>query len=816
MIFALVIFNSITLILILALIVLAAYWFARRMGWIFSNRRGRFLPKTAHSASRTARFVEAIVLGIVGFAMIAVAATTTSTGGYMLELDKLAPDYAKVNVIMFVCALAGFGVAVVIALLGRTVAGTITLGIVLIAYGTVLNGPRRAGAWDAPESMLKSAVHYTIDLSGVNVEGAELWVNGVYLGKAPYISTLEEFLSKVPYWPQEPKDYETDKVEIPEYRLDGVSNSIYHRWIRFQVPGKGAEWNFYYARVRYAGEWGLHGGGGGGGMTNSYANSNVDVFFPDRQKRLDALLNKARLADYRVGDDWYKALETYNEDGWLALDNAAVKEPGMKKVMNDWASRRYKLDKVVDEESAWRSFQRICDEAESRQWYLTGSLAGHAVELLVPKLPQDRLVEKAVKIIRNSNTFGYTQWTLNGRLVFGLNKGPGFISLGKAGSSYNYSGTGDGQFPVIGFPVAHAIWKLNDRLVAEKAASPNIIQQRIVPEIIRQYYNTGQDIPMLIAAYFGGPVIDTFLLRQNWNAPSDPPWKDCFYFYGSQVNKWLYLLTYLNDDAGLQFRRKHVDLVMTLADKLCEGPVGGFEQKHIDFIFSEPWLAKEYWPRFAKLVRQKPFFEPLKTQWQYLLKMGDSATAEMFVQAWKETKIDYSEFMFSVPLLKRFDRKTGQKVVDSLVEEIQKHPDNLGNVPENLKKEMIKQLQTPSWEHDPQNVFETLKKGSQPDRDLLVKNLPLWLEQTQPDSPLVAMLAKADDPKLRALALGALQAYPTAEHQALLQQLLKDPDSIVREAAEKVSQELKVLAEADPRQYASDYSSAAEKAPSGK
>ncbi|MGD0519103.1 MAG: hypothetical protein ABSA26_16330 [Thermoguttaceae bacterium] len=745
-------------------------------------------------------------------------------------LGQLRPECALTQAIRFACVVAGAGIAIIGALSGRTLAGTIVLVVVLIGYGYVVMGNRYGGYDKMAE---KPAVHYTIDLSGVNVDGAELWVNGVYLGKTPYIATVDEFISKVPYWPEQPKDYDTDNVAIPEYQQDGVSASTYYRWIKFQspvvvwagslvTPLPLADWRTYYARVRYAGEWGLHGGGGGGGMTNYYADSEVNVFFPERQKRLDALLNKARLTDYRVWDDWYKAMETYNEDGWIALDNAVGKEPGMKKVMDDWASRRYQLDKVVDEESAWQTFQRICDEAKSREWYLTASLAGHAVEILVPKLPQDRLVEKTVKIIRNSDTFDYTQWTLNGRLVFGINQGPGFVSLGKAGSMYN-SGSVEGQFPVSGFPVngfpvAHAIWKLNDRLVAEKAASPNIIQLRIVPEIIRRFYRKpSSDAPMLIATHFGGPAIDTLLQRQSRHFDRLNLWDDIS----------LYYIVYLKDEVGQKYRHDYAWSIMSSADWRCEKTSSLHDlPDQIDFIFVEPWLAKEYWPHFAKLIRQEPsserlirqkqFFNPLKTQWQYLLKMGDSAMPEMFVEAWKETKINFSDFMFSVQLLKQLDRKTQQNVVDSLVEEIQINSSNLVNVPENLKKEMIRQLQTPSGEHDPQLVFETLEKGPQADRDSLMKYLPLWLEHNEPASHLVDMLAKADDPKLRALALGAVRANPTPEHQALLQQLLNDPDSTVREAAEKVSKELKVLAEADPREYASDYSSAAEKAPPAK
>jgi hypothetical protein len=52
-----------------------------------------------------------------------------------------------------------------------------------------------------------------------------------------------------------------------------------------------------------------------------------------------------------------------------------------------------------------------------------------------------------------------------------------------------------------------------------------------------------------------------------------------------------------------------------------------------------------------------------------------------------------------------------------------------------------------------------------------------------------------------------LRAYPTPAHHVVLEQLLKDPEATVREAAEKTAEELKILAEADIRQFTSDYSS---------
>ena len=132
--------------------------------------------------------------------------------------------------------------------------------------------------------------------------------------------------------------------------------------------------------------------------------------FPNDSERLDILLNMARAANYRVGPEWFQAAETYNGDAWLAMGKAAEEEPEMMNLRDAWAIWRYGLDKANDAESAWAVLQHICDEADAEQQYLTDSPAGRAVELLVPKLPQQRLVDRAVQLVREAGLLNFTHW----------------------------------------------------------------------------------------------------------------------------------------------------------------------------------------------------------------------------------------------------------------------------------------------------------------------------------------------------------------------------------------------------------------------
>ena len=804
-----------------AIAVAALFWLAYRKGRVLSGRRyavGSFLPSSPPSAGRTARIVETTVLVASATIIIAISATCKSTGGLMLMLDELQPGYATVNVIMFVCAVAGAAVALLITFLGRTAVGTITMAVVLIGYGLVLNGGSYPGSPFVSRQMVEPVVEYTINIGGTNVEGAELWVNGVCLGKTPYTTTLKEFETKVPYWPQPPADYETDKVKSPRYGPRGTHTSIDRRWIRFEppdwsTPGPGTspdrKRKAYYARVRHAGQWAVAGGGSGSGGSGGgwiyRANSHFDVIFSQRQKRLDTLLNKARLADYRVGTEWFEAIETYDEDGWIALRRAADDEPEMMKVLDAWANWRYDLDKVTDEQSAWKTFQRIQKEADGQRQYLTPSVAGRAVELLVPKLPRQRLLDMADRLIRETGSFGYFKWQMNGRLQFGYSQRPGGVYLGVGSVSSSFSGgrIGSRQLPMSGYPVAHAVWMLYE-------IKPAVVRERIAPEIVRWQYRAGLIDPLLAAAYFGGDAIDEFLLRKNWRAePSQLEWEEQLRMSGGETNKWLYLLAYLNDEAGREFRRKHADAVMNLADEFYEEGFVSWNAE-IDFIFMDPWLAEEYWPRFARLARQKSPDYALETQWRYLLEMGKTATADMFVDAWKETNIDLYDFQQAVDLLDELEPNTQSEVVGRLAELVEENPENISRVLKGFDSSdrVVSILKAhahgDNQQREAAEIPRDLQEGSPAEQKRLRKNIPLWLAHTQPDSPLVVTLAESDDPDDRLMVVGALREYATPRHRRLLEQLLEDPSPAVREAAKDVSTYLKKLAAEKPIRYASD------------
>ncbi len=263
--------NFLGLALILPLLMLLAiavgFAVAARRGWVSARpRRGAatFLPASAPAAGGVARTVEATVLGV--------AALVILVGWRVLVGQLPGAAQSTSSQVLFVCVAIGAGIAVLLAIRGRTRAGASLLAVLVGIYGMAQVG--NSAAWSPPLPAENPTVTYTIDLGGTNAKGADLWVNSVYLGKTPYTTTLSDFEAKVPYWPAPPADYKATKTGT-HYGPRAPGFELRYRWIRFtrsqcyssytdRLPEKGTHPNrdemaIYYAKVRYAGQWALAG-----------------------------------------------------------------------------------------------------------------------------------------------------------------------------------------------------------------------------------------------------------------------------------------------------------------------------------------------------------------------------------------------------------------------------------------------------------------------------------------------------------------------------------------------------------------------------
>ncbi len=368
----------------------------------FTTGRRDFPPLSPPPPCWTSRLAEAVMLACMGGAVLVLAGTTRHAGGMLTMLDRLRPAFARVNVLVAACAGAGIMLGLLLALLGRTSVGTCLVAGVLCAYGCALNGPGDLLVKLTPDRGALPRTEYVITLGGGDFAGAELWVNGVFVGRTPVVTTLDEFRKKVPRRPEPPEEYSDPENEVRvagHYAIGGGwSGTRYERLIKITIPEQpqgpyrdgrstGGRTNrgedehgprTYYARIKLGDEWGMgrqSGSGGGGGRYSYRAHTVIQAHFPRRDKRLEALLDHARLADYEVGADWFEAIETYGQDGPIALRTAPDREPGMAGVLDAWARWRYGLDEVTDPDAAWRAFERICREADGERRYSTISVA---------------------------------------------------------------------------------------------------------------------------------------------------------------------------------------------------------------------------------------------------------------------------------------------------------------------------------------------------------------------------------------------------------------------------------------------------------
>jgi len=805
------------------------------------------LSASAPPGTWTTQIAEAIVLLCAGSAILVFTATNRGTGGYLLNLGELRPEFARVNVMVSACAGAGVLLATLVCLFWRTWAATILMAVVLCGYGLVVNGPEQIlESLVSPEGM-RPTDWYTIRHTGDSSIRADLWVNGVYLGKTPVETTLTEFLEKVPYWPDPPEDFNDDVYKEPDYSDLGVHYRVRKKWIEFETPEQPKsrrerraeeepenelrrndpnEWHKYlrhdrqpgrkyYAQVKSGDEWGYsannRGSGGGGGGPVRRLHSHFGVVFPDRDRRLARLLDRARLSDYHVDQQWFKAAQTYDDDGWLAIRRAMDDEPQMLQVLDDWARWRYDLDNVTDAKSAWRAFERVCREADEKQYYVTTSIAGRAVELLVPKLDTERLVDRAVRIINSSPLYGWYLWRMNDRLQFGMSYRPKGMPTGTGGSG-RWGGGRGGKLAISSYAVAHALWMLEESLRGDE--EPNIIQERVVPALIRSYHDN-IDI-MGIAAHLGGPEIEEYLLRQNWRAKADnlPHRHQMDMAVGQQVNGWLYLLANLRSPLGRRFRLEHRQRIMEMADLAVQDNIHRLSEK-LNFLFldvndlGEKSLAAEYWPRFNRVVRDgRTGSFALELQFEYLARIEPASTAEMYVQAWKNHRGDETEFYsaldklreLTIPLAKR------KQIHAALARAVQDDVSDItGYSDENrLRKDILMALKgrIPPWteQDQAQHIFAQLQ---QEDAHYKPETVAAWLAHERPDHPLVKILADWEKPEFRSLVMGAIREHPTPHNREILQKLLSDESEQVRAAAGTVATQLEALSQLPPCDLAS-------------
>jgi hypothetical protein len=746
-------------------------------------------PVSSKGVPTFAPVVEAGVLSLCAAALLATQLAYPGALDFSIAV-QIVPD------LIAIC-----GIALCAWLAWRGTSGlALVVGILAVWISTYWIGQARQH-----DSKTSNALVFST--TGDSVRGAEFFVNGVDLGPSPARISKDDFERRVPRLHKPPDGFE-EKVYVPFYNKQWWDNC----WEREYVHGFG--WEFpdmgkgkLYYQAQYAGEMGaaLGSGGGGGGQVS------IGFLFPQRGRRLQLLLNKARLADYHVSADWFRTLETFDEDGWIALRKAAQGEPGMDDVLSDWAKWKYNLDAVHNSNDAWKALMRVCREADKEHVHLTPSVGGRAVEILAKQVDPDRLVREGGRVIAQTSGAVFVQWRLAGQMQFGTADTTdklSFLGLNQDGTDGSnqptYTGTGGAHGRMLspgGLVIAQALAEMWKAGIGHAQ-----IQSEIGPDLLAWHYDRTLTYPLVLAANIGGPEVDEFLLAQPWqrNVTSSDRNMTVFEFDAGipEINRWRYLLTCLNDEAGQKFHREHAPEIHEMAGKLLDGGMFTWDNSHLDFLLKDHEFAWGLWPQFRAAIKKRESdpWTVIRLEYTYLEKMNAPVSA--FIDLWNEERpaAQAADQAFGVL---RFETpaERARPIAAGLLDYFQRDSHAMDQIPEENRKYLMATLRKIV---NPQEAFMAevnryVPTDPQQKRPLTGdfwrhKFSTIWLGGPGGLSPVVEQLANAPEPALRLLSLIAIRGTPVASNRLLLQRLLSDPDATVQSEARTVDAELQALA----------------------
>lgn len=782
------IFSLIFLIFIVAI----AFVLIRAMSRCVDN----FQPANAPPARLRIRIAETAMIFLASGLLWFVTAYLAARNNSLLDIYRLDPAFVRPYVL--ICALFGVAIAAVSLLALRRA------GVAVVAEVVILFSLNAYTDWFFRFDRMKSArsnpalTEWIIDLGGTHAKGADLWINGVHLGKTPVRISLKDFLARVPAWNEPTGPFagygqnsskwpsSEDVIEIPRYSKDSVWFEKKTRWAALQDPRDidqpfDSKKPVYYARVRLGEEWGYitygaHNSGTGHGLYNSVETS-IGVMFPERDRRIEALLDQLRLADYRPSAEWIDAFNSYGLDGWEALNKAAATEPRMNEAIDAWADARYGARQAADADSAWRVLDKIRRDADQANEYSTSSVAGRAVELVASKLDSERLANTALQLFREHPYWNFSSAN-NDRFEFSTY--PGYHGVTNA-SLY---------LPADGFPILHAIG-----VQCRGSNPPEIYQRQIVPELIRQRASDERMLRRLES--IGGPVIETYILRHDTQQIEPKNFSEHTITAGNNVvNLWFYLATQLRGGTGRDFVKRNKNQILQIADSNKKSYLSVDDLQHFpyDVIFANGW-GGEYFPNFKARVDPHP--GRLGTLWGYLVRMD--APPEKWVEVLRNERPFYMDMNQALEVGRGLKPERLKAVADALQQALAAKPSIVAGVDQKWQRDeidrMIERLRMLDPQYEAGAVLMKVRAGER-------GHIAEWLAQQTPPHPLLNMLVRDSDPALRALALPTLEAQPTPEHRKILNQLLKDSDKDVAAAARAIEQKLDALHRRNPAELA--------------
>jgi hypothetical protein len=715
-------------------------------------------------------------------------------------------------------------------------------GITLTAFNTIIRSERReednrnwqrssssGSATSRPTKPPNTPIRFELM---DQLPGADVWVNGVNLGKTPIEISARELLSKVPEWPSYSLERKAVYEDSPGNKWTDSTGKTYSRWgwCPLHIQPYIAHSSELYFRVDFGGVPGYSEKAERerfrtGTPDESYV-VKLDTVFPQWDHEIETLLDRARLQDYSIDETWKTAFQSYGEFGKRALEVSRVKEPRMVGLKDIDPALTAMLRDVNDSTSAWRLLMKIEDEARRTRSYDSGNANGLAVDQIVPLLDPQQLIDHALELLRttkNPDPSGYRRWP-EGRFA-----------------TYEDGGSKPREEAAL-FPVAQAIWRLDQALDSQlapastgdaansrvdletilgtriypgmsdavEASNDNIVEQLLTPELLRMSYDAPNRLRY--AEVLGGSVYEAFLLRNDWQTPAtDPFGADRIGDRSNYVNKWSVRLMRLRSPLGAEFRRQQQSNLLEIARRgLTSSSLSPqLFSGDLDFLFFDreyskdhPSLAMQFWREVKAVTADDSVHQSLQIRWDYLGRLWPESTPSMFIDV-VDDAFRNSDYVHFVELPSSMPVRDQYQVLMAVLADRQKRVSELARVSGddnnymmprqkhlsliNSVREMLYRLHC---EEAAAQLLADMK--AEPDHSWH-RNLANFLKYDTTHEDLIRLIATGDDIKLQRDVLPTIQNHPIPERVKLLDVLLKSTDETIRTEAEAVRAYLEKL-----------------------
>jgi hypothetical protein len=745
--------------------------------------------KSSAKESATARTAEASMLLVLAFGLwlFALRRSGAQDSGYPL---------------LVIASIVPFLFAAWIAFRGAAVTALILMIATLSIYGFLAES-------GAVRKVVEKKI--TFDIAH-QAKGVEIWVNDVLLGKTPRSISAAEFRARVPL-AEAPEDFfETTKLMM-HTSPRGQSGSSAGRWIYLDSDLKSVKssntWNKnsgdpgsgYYLRATWHGEEArfVSLGSGSGSNENDRA-FQFDGRFPGVENHVVILLQQAWLHDLVVDEPWFDAALAFGVYGWRHAQTLVGKEDAWQPLLETWALRFHGFRDPKSGQEAMNHLQGLAQLLnQSNMYYHQG--------------PE---VYAARALARHMDGKAFAHWARPH-----VRKGIFWIPPEEQQSM----GTSGGSFGTV--LIGQTAWWLDQRHEQEHGGSkPNPIEEILVPEIIRYGLNNGGSLAC--AAALGGPHILRYAQRQLWSGTQEQDVR-LFRSQRSFENKWLFLVSLCQSAEADEFRLEKAGhpLLEAARKTLQTGYLNNTDKAALQFLFPDARdnrnsLAWQFWSEFQQwalrdaqgygatvhnLLIYLSHMDPLDNESRlYDTRIFDPESKaeqvpylQAYVLAFRAAFRAEKEHNGGLPGIEYLDVPRAHK--REIYRALELECRNAATHADSKDRYGLDQYRLSANQYlmelgDASAAREYLQEIHKFDSPRFLQDFSLWLRDSVPGSPLLALLVRDDDPELRKVALSALERRPDAANRALLAILCEDPNEEVRAAAQEIQAKLDTISSA--------------------